>query len=220
MNLTHHAAGYRQTALFLFEQRIFVAPYPPCSDIFDKLAFPPDPQLSPATTEENYYQLYFAVAAALRPRTYLEIGTRFGYSTVSVARGAAELRRIVSCDLQTYENSHLLSSQEIAERNLRASGFTGETKFIVDDSRRIAEHVPGETFDLILVDGDHSHEGCRTDILNCYQLLTHGGVVMIDDLDMPLVFSAVMDSLRELNVPNDDRCFIPTKHGLYLARHP
>jgi predicted O-methyltransferase YrrM len=219
MNLESHPAGYRQVTLLLFDQRIFVAPYPPCSELFKTLAFPPDPQFSPATTEENYYQLYFALAAVFRPRSYLEIGTMFGYSTVAVSRGAPDLRRIVSCDLQTYENPHSLSSQLIAERNLRSSGFTGGTKFIVEDSRRLKEHVAEETFDLILVDGDHSYEGCRSDILTCYELLSPGGVIMIDDLDIPPVFSAVMDCMQELKIDTGDRCFVPAKHGLYLARH-
>ena len=199
MSLANHPAGYRQVTLLLFEGTIAVAPYPPCSELFESLAFPPDPELVPATTEENYYQMFFAVAAVLRPRTYLEIGTRFGYSLVSVARCmATELQLVVSCDLESYENRYALPSQQIAERNLRAAGYTAEARFIVDDSGRIAEHLGGSRFDLILIDGDHSYEGCRSDILNCYSLLEPGGVLMVDDLDIAGVFEAVMDCMREL----------------------
>ncbi len=156
----------------------------------------------------------------MRPRSYLEIGTRFGYSLVSVARAAPELQLIVSCDLETYENRYALPSQQIAERNLRAAGYSAEARFIAGDSRRIPELVAGQTFDLILVDGDHSYEGCRSDILNCYPLLAPGGVLMIDDLDIPGVFHSVMDCMCDLSVQPADRCFLPTKHGLYLARRP
>jgi predicted O-methyltransferase YrrM len=218
VNLENHPAGYRHVTLLLFGERVVVVPYPPCSELFKALAFAPDPQLAPATTEENYYQMYFAIASAVRPRTYLEIGTRFGYSTVAVARGSEELKRVVSCDLQTYDNPYLLSSQEIAERNLRSSGFAGETRFISDDSRRLAQHIAAELFDLILVDGDHSYEGCRSDILTCYEMLGPRGILMIDDLDQPPVFSAVSDCMRDLKIAVGDRCFVPTKHGLYLVR--
>lgn len=218
MDLAHHPAGYRQVTLLLFGERIAVVPYPTCSELFGTLAFQPDPNLVPATTEENYYQMYFAIGAALRPRTYLEIGTRFGYSMVAVARGAPGLQLVVSCDLQTYENPHSLSSQQIAERNLRASGYSGEARFIVEESKHLAEYVAGTQFDLILIDGDHSYEGCRCDIFTCYRLLAPGGVLLIDDLDLPAVFSAVMESMKELDIAAADRCFLPTKHGLYLAR--
>jgi predicted O-methyltransferase YrrM len=218
MSLAKHPAGYRQVTLLLFDGKIAVAPYPPCSELFESLAFPSDPELVPATTEENYYQMFFAVAAVLRPRKYLEIGTRFGYSLVSVARAATELQLVVSCDLESYENRYALPSQQIAERNLRAAGYTAEARFIVDDSSRIAEHLAGVRFDLILIDGDHSYLGCRSDILNCYSLLTPGGVLMVDDLDIAGVFEAVMDCMRELAVQPEDRCFLPTKHGLYLTR--
>ncbi len=218
MSLSQHPAGYRQITFLWFDQRILVLPYPPCAELFGRLAFAPDPELAPATTEENYYQVYSAVAAARRPRTYLEIGTRFGYSTVAVAAGAPELRRVVSCDLQAYDNPYALPSQEIAERNLRAAGFQGETRFLVEDSRRLPGLLAGERFDLILVDGDHSYEGCLTDMENCYELLSPGGILMVDDLDMPPVFSAVQDAVERLAISPDQRCFLPTKHGLYLIR--
>ncbi len=218
MDFENHPAGYRQVTLLLFDHRVSIAPYPPCSELFDTLAFPPNPLLVPATTEENYYQMFFALAAALQPRSYLEIGTRFGYSLVAVARGAASLEHVVSCDLETYDNPHALTSQQIAERNLRASGYRGKARFLADDSRRLPQYVAGNRFDLILVDGDHTYEGCCSDILTCYPLLSPGGVLMVDDLDIPAVFRAVTDCLLQLAVPPPDRCFVPTKHGLYLAR--
>ena len=218
MDLVSHPAGYRQVTLLLFDERVVIAPYHPCSELFKSLAFPPDPRLVPATTEENYYQLYSAISAALRPRSYLEIGTLFGYSTVAVARGAPDLESVVSCDLQMYENPYPFPSQQIAERNLRASGYQGKTKFVAGSSRELPYHIAGSTFDLILIDADHSYEGCRSDVLMGYEFLNPGGAIMIDDLDVAPVFAAAMDCMRELNIAPKDRCFVPTKHGLYLAR--
>src|SRR4051812_20640078 len=56
MDLSNNPAGYRQVTLLLFDQRIAVVPYPPCSELFKALAFPADPTITPAVTEENYYQ--------------------------------------------------------------------------------------------------------------------------------------------------------------------
>jgi predicted O-methyltransferase YrrM len=215
-----HPSGFRQAAFFLFGERVSIAPYPPCAEIFAGIPYPPDPAVVPAGTEENYYQIYFALAALLRPATYLEIGTRFGYSTVAVARGAPSLQRIVSCDLQAYGNPYGVPSQSVAERNLRASGYGGEAMFIAADSRDLTKHIGGETFDLILVDGDHSYEGCSADIRLCRELLHPKGVMLIDDADQPEVCRAALDSIRDLGVDSRDHDFVPTKHGLFLLRRP
>ncbi len=220
MSLGNHLAGFRQATLYLFQECVAVANYPPCNEIFQGLPYPPSPEVVPAGFEENYYQYYFAIAEVLRPRTYLEIGTRFGYSTVAVSRGAKGLRRIVSCDLETYENPAGIPTQQVAEANLRASGYSHEAVFIADDSRRLMHYVSGETFDLILVDGDHSYEGCLADLTTCSALMAPGGVLMVDDIDQPPVFEAVRDWMRQANISAGSQSFIPTKHGLMLVRLP
>ena len=213
-----HSAGFRQVTLSLFDGRIVVAPYPPCSELFAGLAFAPDPGVVPASVEENYYQFYFSVGWALQPETYLEIGTRFGYSMIAVARGASGLSRIVSCDLQSYDNPHGLPSQQIAEKNLRSAGYTRDATFLADDSRRLLSHIAGETFDLIHVDGDHSFDGACHDIRMCFDLLKPGGTMLIDDVDQPEVLAAVDRCVEDLGVAERDRGFVPTKHGLSMIR--
>lgn len=206
--------------LCLYGDRITVAPFPTCAELLAGIAYPPDPAIVPATVEENYYQFYFSIAWVLRPRSYLEIGTRFGYSMIAVSRGAPSLERIVSCDLQSYDNPLGLPSQQIAEQNLRGAGYKGDALFIADDSRRLQSHLSEETFDLIHVDGDHSFEGALSDIRMCFELLRPGGTMLIDDVDQPEVWSAVERGVYELAIPEHDRSFIPTKHGLYLIRRP
>jgi predicted O-methyltransferase YrrM len=193
-----------------------IVPYPACGELFSSLAYAPDPRVTPAIGEENYYQLYYAVSAALRPRSYLEIGTLFGYSTIAVAKGSERLETIVSCDLQSYATPYDAPSQQVAEANLRASGYANQACFIAADSRQLAAYLGDQQFDLILIDADHTYDGCRADIELAFNFLAPRGVVMIDDQDVPDVFAATRDALHMLGVA--ETCFIPTKHGLVLGR--
>ena len=48
-----------------------------------------------------------------------------------------------------------------------------------------AEH-PGKQFDLILVDGDHSAEGAREDLLSVLPRVAPGGAIVFDDIVHPM----------------------------------
>ena len=53
----------------------------------------------------NNYSFMYGLSRALKPVSYLEIGTRYGYSMVSIYSGAKDtLRSITSIDLQEYED--------------------------------------------------------------------------------------------------------------------
>ena len=57
------------------------------------------------------------------------------------------------------------------------------TELMVEES---SVHIPelisiGEMFDLILVDGDHSAQGCLTDLVLSWQVLNPRGFMIIDD---------------------------------------
>jgi len=62
----------------------------------------------------NYWNGWYALAKLKKPARVLEIGTAFGFSTISLARGAGEaLKLLVSLDLGNY--GRLLSSREAPE---------------------------------------------------------------------------------------------------------
>lgn len=55
------------------------------------------------------------------------------------------------------------------------------------------------TYDFILVDGDHSYTGAKTDIINCLPHLNNTGILAIDDYRLPGVANAIND-LYNLNL--------------------
>jgi predicted O-methyltransferase YrrM len=144
-------------------------------------------------------------------RSVLEIGSRFGYSLVAMCRGA-EPGRVVSIDLECYENCFDAPTQQVARQNLDARiGPAASRQFIVGDSHRVELD---EAFDLIHVDGDHTEAGARDDILKFYKHLTPGGVMLVDDLDQPDVLKGFVAAVAQLGLPPARVAFHPHKHGV------
>ena len=123
-------------------------------------------------------------------RNYLEIGTREGGSLQVVLNEAKEtLESVWVADLWTTEyggtgrgnHSHI-------DLLLDSLGFDGKRVFLDGNSQHtIPALMPekAESFDLILVDGDHSHEGGRADLENTWPLIRVGGAVVFHDITHP-----------------------------------
>jgi predicted O-methyltransferase YrrM len=205
-----------QVALGYFGRELRVMDVPELSELFGNLVYRAPQDMVPALYQRRYYEDYFLLARYFSPGSILEIGTRFGYSLIAMCLGA-RAGRIVSIDMECYENRFDAPTQLIAQRNLAACIGAGapQVEFIVGDSHQV-EIIEG--FDLIHVDGDHSEAGARDDILKFYMHLNPGGVMMIDDLDQPTVFAGCRAALAELQLPGDKIAYYPHKHGLAMLR--
>lgn len=152
----------------------------------------------------NSYPFIYGLAKSLMPASYLEIGTRYGYSLVSMYLGAKNsLRQITSIDFQEYENM----SQNYAKANLLSTGYEGKYEFLVGSSHdsKIKKEVTGKLYDLVCVDGDHSYEGTLEDILFYWNNVKPGKFMIVDDVLWQVfsngkkVLRAVKDSLPKLD---------------------
>lgn len=70
----------------------------------------------------------------------------------------------------------------IFKRNVRLAK-TDRIQWIQGRSVDVLPTLSARSFDLIYVDGDHSYEGCRGDLLESLRLLRPGGIVCGDDLE-------------------------------------
>lgn len=68
-------------------------------------------------------------------------------------------------------------------------------ELITGDSRAVGS-AWSTPIDLLLVDGDHSYEVALADIKNFGRHVVPGGVILVDDYDMPPVASACEEALR------------------------
>lgn len=108
-----------------------------------------------------------------------------------------------SCELflETCENAEVLSFDidwhlytRVGMEYMR-NKFTDRFSFIIGDSRyTVPEYTrnhPGELFDLIFIDGNHSFDFIFSDIYNCRQLAHENTILWIDDYNAPDVKRAV-----------------------------
>lgn len=126
---------------------------------------------------------YLAIPSGVK--SYLEIGCREGGSLRLVVAANPTLERLVICDTWggIYGGTGRGSHRHIEEL-LASLGYAGEVRFLDGDSRELIPTLR-ETFDLILVDGDHSDEGAAADLANVRSLLAAGGRLLFHDICHP-----------------------------------
>jgi cephalosporin hydroxylase len=144
----------------------------------------------------SQYPIQFApylVFLADRPiRSYVEIGVQHGGTfavTVAYLRATGTpLERAVAADI-----AHSFGATKFARRNRGVSFFRGDSRS--DEFRQVARAtMPGG---LVLVDGDHTEEGCRADVVLADE---HDAAIIavhdIDNVDFPGV-RTVWQDMRE-----------------------
>lgn len=205
-----------EITLWYFDRPPQLLRVPENADIFERLVYRAPAEVVPALYQRRYYEDYFLLARYFRPRSVLEIGSRFGYSLVALCQGAGA-ERVVSIDMESYENCFEAPSQIVARRNLEAcaGGRSLSQQFIVGDSHAVAID---ESFDLMHIDGDHTEAGARDDVLKFFRLLKPGGVMLVDDLDQPPVLAGFRAAIAELGLPLDRVAFHAHKHGVGMLQ--
>jgi predicted O-methyltransferase YrrM len=133
--------------------------------------------------------LLYHLAETYKPKRYLEIGVRRGYSMAMVAL-ASPKTSIVGIDMWVANyGGEKNASPGAVEDQLKAMGYEYKIVFLNGNSHIIlpqwfADH-PGESFDLILVDADHTEAGALEDLQACLPHLSPGGFLVFDDLHDP-----------------------------------
>jgi len=136
----------------------------------------------------------------LQPKTILEVGTARGGTLFLLCQSAAEDAEIVSLDLPYGKNGggypkwkqpiyqlFVRSGQRLTL--LRANSHLKETR------TRVGHAVRGGTFDLIMIDADHSYEGVKRDFELYSPLVSERGIVVLHDV-LPNRFDPEIDVHR------------------------
>uniref|UniRef100_A0A6C0JW53 Methyltransferase n=1 Tax=viral metagenome TaxID=1070528 RepID=A0A6C0JW53_9ZZZZ len=85
-------------------------------------------------------------------------------------------------------NNYITINLDQAYNNLKEH-FSNDSRveFMKGDSSTNLRTFPDETFDMIYIDGDHSYEGCKKDLLQAYAKIKNGGWIMGHDYEMNMV---------------------------------
>ena len=143
-------------------------------------------------THWNYADLLtflHASAKLLKPRNYLEIGVRRGRSLSIVAQCCPNCS-IFGFDLWMQNYAGMPNpGADFVRDELARGGFAGNLELVSGDSHQTLpdffRDFPDIEFDMINVDGDHSEEGARLDLLQVLPRLAIGGVLLLDDITHP-----------------------------------
>jgi hypothetical protein len=120
------------------------------------------------------------LAILAKGRRVLEIGSYCGLSTVCLARTAAS---VVALDPHDGRGTPVPQNTLPAlRRNLARYGVAGKVEVRVGVS---GEPWPGDEFDVVYIDGDHSAEAVRRDIAHALACLAPGGLLAFHDYRSP-----------------------------------
>lgn len=140
----------------------------------------------------RYYDIInvlYAAAKVLQPKNYLEIGVRRGRSVCTVARACPNVN-IAAFDIWAANYAGMENpGPDFVRAELLKHGHQGRISFFDGDSHQTVpqffQRNPGQVFDLITVDGDHSESGALDDLNNVIPHLSVGGVLVFDDISHP-----------------------------------
>jgi hypothetical protein len=157
--------------------------------------------------DPSFWDLRIALnvlSEVLHPQTYLEVGTRTGWSLAQVLFHTPAAR-VFSFDLwlEDYSSTENPGPEYVTAqmRHVVPSDMPLDLTFVSGNShdtipeffdpdqypRSFASEQPvPELFDLITVDGDHSIEGAWMDLTALFPHVAIGGAIVFDDLELSL----------------------------------
>jgi len=135
--------------------------------------------------ENALWNVLHSIAEQRTISAYLEVGVCYGHSLQVVLKEQFP-ERLTLCDTWGGEyGGEQFGGPTHIEVLLKQIRYRYPTTFLNGNSHELLKTVT-ERFDLILVDGDHSAEGAREDLEDCWKLLTLDGLLVFDDLSHPL----------------------------------
>ena len=87
------------------------------------------------------------------------------------------------------------------------------------DNQEFLDRFEDGSLDAISVDGAHTYDEVKDDILNWWPKLKPDGVMIGDDYNWESVKQAVNDSFTQLNVPNEIWVNSSTEYTWYVAKN-
>lgn len=118
------------------------------------------------------------LAAERRPVRICEIGTWFGSTSLFLAGLSPSVKSYVGVDLEP-RNYRLVSA--LAPRGVTTSFVRGSSQDPATRKRVLAA-LGDEELDLLFIDGDHSYDGVRADLMDYRNLVRPGGLIALHDI--------------------------------------
>ncbi len=144
---------------------------------------------------KEYVAVKYSIAKLLQPKRICEIGVYSGIAALSFLAACPDAEYIGIDNLNAEQGRGV----QIVSKTKKLLDILGyKNTILIRDSQRLA-FLPEGPYDLIHVDGDHSREGARHDVMIAWYALTPSGCILVDNGHDPSVcagtFSAMLDLL-------------------------
>jgi hypothetical protein len=126
------------------------------------------------TLSGNCFEWYWALGKVIQPKSFLEIGVRFGFSFLPTIQASTQLEYALGWDLETYGNNNIETTNHIQKY------YNGSAKWEIKHiDSQIQTELP-QFFDLISIDGCHDYDCKVNDLKLCIGKCNY---VILDDYD-------------------------------------
>jgi hypothetical protein len=157
----------------------------------------------------NCFEWYYAIAEAIQPKTFMEIGVRFGFSFLPTLLGSDKLEYALGWDLETYGNN------DIANENI-GKYYNGTCKWEIQHKDSQLETKLPQFFDLISIDGCHDYN-CK--IHDLIMAMDNCRYAILDDYDYHTdVRNSINQFMRDYTNRIEWGLYIPTFRGSMLIK--
>lgn len=161
------------------------------------------------TLSGNCFEWYYAISKTIQPKTFLEIGVRFGFSFLPTLVGSEKLEYALGWDLETYGNN------DIANSNI-SDYYKGNCKWELKHIDSQEQKELPQFFDLVSIDGCHDYN-CKIHDLKLAMAKSHYAI--LDDYDYHTEVRNSTNQFMRDNVKNIDwALYIPTFRGSMLIK--
>lgn len=161
------------------------------------------------THSGNCFEWYYAIAKTIKPKTFMEIGVRFGFSFLPTLVGSEDLEYALGWDLETYGNN------TIARDNI-TNYYQGSCKWKLDHVDSQEKQELPQFFDLVSIDGCHDYN-CKIHDLKL--AMANCRYAILDDYDYHTDVRNSTNQFMRDNVKNIEwGLYIPTFRGSMLIK--
>jgi predicted O-methyltransferase YrrM len=168
-------------------------------------------------------QVLATLVAYLRPKTFFEIGTYDGFSTLHLQKNAPADAVIYTLDLPQDKTDIILKNDLIeAHRDIKNINLNTHRRFqansgiveLLGDSMNFDYSPYGGKVDFIFVDANHSYAYVKQDTENAFRMLSPRGVILWHDYDFihPGVFKLINEIAKKKKIFYIER----TRYALFI----
>lgn len=125
-----------------------------------------------------------------RPRRILEIGLAYGVSSLAICDALDWEQEIVYHIVDPYQHSQW---RGVGLLNLERAGYAPAISFHEETSQTALPKLLRSNlrFDCVFIDGSHEKSDVLLDVQHSHALLNPGGLILLDDIQIPGVQAAV-----------------------------